>query len=400
MAPRVLITDGEQRSALAIARSLGRAGFRVDVCSQAGSPLAGASRYVHSCARVPDPLKDSGRFTDSVAALTERLATSVLLPVTEASLLALLPARSRFRATVPFPDAEVFRAICDKAAVLRRARTLGLAVPRQSVLESPGSLDRLAGALPSPPVVIKPTRSVGMREGRRVKLGVEYAHTWEALRAKVAALPSQAFPVLLQQRIVGPGIGIFLLLWEGRLLASFAHRRLREKPPSGGVSVYRESVPADPELVAGSRRLLEAFAWQGVAMVEYKVDAVTATPYVMEVNGRFWGSLQLAIDAGVDFPALLVAAALGREVAPVTDYRLGVRSRWWWGDLDQLLLRLRHTAEELSLPPDAPSRWRAVVDFMTPWRPGDRTEVLRLSDPRPFVRESTRWLANVLRARG
>ncbi len=110
----------------------------------------------------------------------------------------------------------------------------------------------------------------------------------------------------------GPGVGVFLLLWEGKLRAAFAHRRLREKPPSGGVSVYRESIALDPVLLERSRRLLESFGWQGVAMVEYKIDERTGTPILMEINGRFWGSLQLAVDAGVDFPRLLIECAEGR----------------------------------------------------------------------------------------
>ena len=32
-------------------------------------------------------------------------------------------------------------------------------------------------------------------------------------------------------------------------------------------------------------------------MVEFKQDATTGTPYFMEVNGRFWRSLQPGIDA-------------------------------------------------------------------------------------------------------
>ena len=37
-------------------------------------------------------------------------------------------------------------------------------------------------------------------------------------------------------------------------------------------------------------------------MVEFKHDERDGVPKLMEINGRFWGSLQLAIDAGVDFP--------------------------------------------------------------------------------------------------
>ena len=126
-------------------------------------------------------------------------------------------------------------------------------------------------------------------------------------------------------------------------------------------------------------------------MVEYKLDAATGQPYVMEINGRFWGSLQLAVDAGVEFPRLLVDLAQGRDPGPQPRYRTGVRSRWFWGDVDHLLARLRHSREELTLPADAPGLGRVLADVLIPWRPGDRNEILRLSDPGPFVRETVDW---------
>ncbi|HEU4564085.1 MAG TPA: ATP-grasp domain-containing protein, partial [Gemmatimonadaceae bacterium] len=342
---------------------------------------------------VADALAAPARFVSDVATLARERAVDVILPVTEAALLALLPERARLvPACIPFADAEAMRRISDKALLMEAAPAAGIAVPAQHVLASPD--DARAADLEALryPVVVKPARSVGERDGARVKLGVEHAASAERLRALLSGIDPAAYPLLVQQRIVGPGVGIFLLLWEGELLATFAHRRIREKPPSGGVSVYRESIPADPALVARSRALLERFAWRGVAMVEYKLDAATGTPYLMEVNGRFWGSLQLAIDAGVNFPLLLLAAAAGERPAPVHDYRVPVRSRWEWGDVDHLIARLRRSSAELALPPGAPGRWRAALDVLTPWRPGDRLEVLRLGDPAPFFRETLDWL--------
>ena len=249
--------------------------------------------------------------------------------------------------------------------------------------------------MPPFPLVTKPARSLIERDGIRIKTLVRHAPDPRSLRAVLAQYPHEAYPVLLQRRIVGPGVGIFLLLWEGTLLAGFAHRRIREKPPAGGVSVYRESLPLDPALVAASRRLLEDLGWQGVAMIEYKVETGTGTPYLMEVNPRFWGSLQLAIDAGVDFPALLASVALGQRPTPVATYRVGVRSRWWWGDVDHLLARLRSSPADLGLPVGTNVRWRALLDFLR-WRAGDREEVLRLDDPGPFRRETMAWLRSAL----
>ena len=125
-------------------------------------------------------------------------------------------------------------------------------------------------------------------------------------------------------------------------------------------------------------------------MVEYKIDETTGTPFLMEINGRFWGSLQLAVDAGVDFPRLLVEAATGSSPKPVTNFRTGIRSRWLWGDVDHLLARLRRSDDALSLPQGSPSRRDAIRDFFH-HDPHDMNEVFRRGDMRPFIRESIQW---------
>ena len=388
---RILVTDGTQRSALAVVRSLGKARHTVYVCAPRVPSLAGSSRYAFTEAAVPDALVSPAEFVTEVTRLVDRWRVDTLIPITEASLLALLPERATLGATIPFPDASVFHGITDKSAVLAAARELGIATPRQVVLRAKSDLGAMDPALLDYPVVLKPSRSVGEHDGQRVALGVLHVSTADSLRSVVESLDEAAFPLLIQQRIVGPGTGVFLLVWDGVVRAAFAHRRLREKPPSGGVSVYSQSVAADPELLERSRLLLECMKWNGVAMVEYKVDSGTGVPYLMEVNGRFWGSLQLAIDAGVDFPALLVAAASGEAMPPVTSYRIGVRSRWWWGDVDALLSRWRKSEAELALPPDAPSTLRATLEFFSVLQPHHRSDVFRVRDVKPFVRETLDW---------
>jgi predicted ATP-grasp superfamily ATP-dependent carboligase len=391
--PTVLVTDGEQRAALAVVRSLGAAGYRVLVSSTRPHSIAGASRHAHAQHVVPSALEQPAAFVDAIAALTRTHGVQVLLPMTEQSLLSVLDAPDRFGGVaVPFASATQFRAISDKQLLLERARDVGIAVPEQCVV---GSRDELAALRQQSlrfPLVLKPARSVVESNGQRTKLGVRHAATMAELMARLESYPAAAYPIMLQQRVVGPGVGVFLLQWDGETIATFAHRRLREKPPAGGISVYREAIAADSELLARSRRLLEAFDWRGVAMVEYKLDAATGTPYAMEVNGRFWGSLQLALDAGVDFPALLVGRALGKPLRGPERYRVGVRSRWEWGEVDHLLARLRRSESDLALPPGAPGRLRTLLDVLTPWRPGDRLEMFRLGDPKPFFRETIEWL--------
>jgi predicted ATP-grasp superfamily ATP-dependent carboligase len=363
----------------------------VIVCSSRRHSLAGASRYAADRVVVPNSLSDPIAYADAIADATRRFSADVLLPVSEASLLAILPRRESLSpCVVPFSAAARFADICDKSLVLAAASRHGIAVPRQHVLQSKGDLARRGGDLHFP-LVVKPARSVADAGSSRVKSGAAHARDQISLDAVLSRIPSEAYPVLLQERVIGAGVGVFVLMWDGEARAVFAHRRIREKPPSGGVSVLSESVALDPDLLARSVALLREFDWQGVAMVEYKVDERTGVPYLMEVNGRFWGSLQLAIDAGVDFPNLLVAAACGEPTPPVGDYKVGTRLRWEWGDVDNLLLRLRRSPAALALSEGSPGRMAGVLDFARGFGPGTRGEVLRLDDPRPFFRETLDW---------
>jgi predicted ATP-grasp superfamily ATP-dependent carboligase len=392
---RVLVTNGEQRATLAVVRSLGAAGHTVHVCASRPSSLAGASRFASSEHMVANALADPARFTADVCDLMSQLDIDTLVPMTEPALLALLPERDRLsNVLIPFADADVFSAISDKQAVLAAAARAGIATPEQTVLNDASSAFDTASI--RYPVVVKPARSVSTGAGDRLKLSVRHAASAQELESVLQDMDPRAYPLLLQQRVVGPGVGIFVLLWDGKLLAQFAHRRIREQPPSGGISVYRESIEVDPEFLRRSVSLLTDFAWRGVAMIEYKLDERTGTPYLMEINGRFWGSLQLAIDAGVDFPKLLVAAATGQMPAPVTRFRTDVRSRWFWGDVDHLLARLRRSDAELSLPEGSPTRWDAVRDFFR-HSPEDVDEIRRRGDMRPFVRESIQWFRELAR---
>ena len=390
----VLVTDGEQRAALAVVRSLGAAGHSVIVTSTRSRSLAGASRFARRHITLPSALGDPAGFLEALAAVVRSCGVEVLLPITEESLISVLGSRERFPGVlIPFATLDQFTKISNKPLLLDSAAGVGIATPEQVKLASAADARMLDPASVRFPVVLKPARSVVSIDGRSAKLGVSHAADWPALTGLLRDCPDAAYPVLLQRRIVGDGIAVFLLIWNGKLIAVCGHRRIREAPPSGGVSVYREAVMPDASLIAKSRALIDQIGWQGVAMVEYKLDQTTQTPYLMEVNGRFWGSLQLAIDAGVDFPALLVATSSGSEtdLELTAPSRPGVRSRWEWGEVNHLIARVRRTTAELSLPPGSPSRARVLKDFLS-WHRVDRLEVFRLSDPAPFFQETADWV--------
>src|SRR2546428_11600715 len=176
---------------------------------------------------------------------------------------------------------------------LELARSCGFGAPDTRIIATPGECDA-AVAESSFPAVVKPHRPVVTVGASRCKLAVVQVADGADCRRALAALPAGAFPVLLQRRVVGVGEGFFALRWGGRTVAMFAHRRLREKPPAGGVSVYRESIPLDERLGGPGLRLPEAPGWNGVAQIEGKRGPAAGRQAGMGGDGRILGSAQPA----------------------------------------------------------------------------------------------------------
>lgn len=231
------------------------------------------------------------------------------------------------------------------------------------------------------------TRTTVHRVGNREELDRLY-HTVPYLRE----------PSLIQQCIEGEGQGVFALCNSGDPVALFAHRRLREKPPSGGVSVLRESIELPKEMTDHAVRLLKKVGWHGAAMVEFKVERGTGIPNLMEINGRFWGSLQLALDAGLNFPSLLYQLAGRRPIEmAASTYKIGVKSRWLLGDLDHLLMRTFKSDEMLRLPSGYPSRLRSMADFVRFWQKDLYYEIERWDDLAPAGYELQRYVMHLVK---
>ena len=388
----VLVTPGNLRSALAVTRSLGRQGVAVTVADESARSLAGASRYCSASVRVPSPTRAGEAFVRAIRLEVERRGHRVVMPTDDVALALIAEARAQLDgvAVLPFPGFEIVQAAHDKGSLMALAEDHGIPIPRTVVVREPADLETAIRHVGLPAVV--KARVSRLRVGGEWRSGVatHYVHTRAELEAACRAVGASVPDPVVQEYIPGEGRGVFVLMNRGHLRAAFAHRRLREKPPSGGVSVLSESVAVEPRLLEHAERLLEALKWHGVAMVEFKRDARDGVSKLLEINGRFWGSLQLAVDAGVDFPYLLYRQALDGDVDPVSTYRVGVRLRWWLGDVDWLLLRLR---ERGGMAP----RLRAMRQFLTPAGRPSRAEMLRGDDPAPAAVELAQYVADAFR---
>jgi predicted ATP-grasp superfamily ATP-dependent carboligase len=389
----VFVTDGDQRATLAVTRSLGRRGIEVLVGEERASSLSSSSRYCTEHVTYPSPLHSPDRFYHFFLEFLQKTSVDVVLPITDLTTHLVLPHKKEIEqhTRLPMPHFEAFDFVSNKWKVLQHAEEIGIPIPKTYFVEGIESLPAIRDQIEYP-VVVKGGRSRIRTEKGWLLTNVHYAKSPEELIQLYRGEQYLQYPSLIQERILGPGLGLFVLFNQGELVTVFSHKRLREKPPSGGVSVLRESIPVHPDLREQAVRLFQPLRWHGVAMMEYKLDQRTGRAVLIEINGRFWGSLDLAIAAGVDFPYLLYRVAVREDIDAPQAYRVSVKSRWLLGDLDHLLLRLFRKDQDLNLPEGSPSRIGALLRFLKFYEPGLYYEVLSLRDLRPFIYEVSQYL--------
>ncbi len=381
--PRVLVTDAEIRKTLAVVRGLGQH-YEIITASPRRPAVAAWSRFASRHLRSPT----GETFADWLLETTGQLSVDLVVCPQEATLALACSVYEDLLAAgvvLTFPPLETLDLAFDKAKTLELAAAVGVSVPPTAVPDDWEDVDAAAARL-GYPIVIKSRYSnywtgIDWIHGR----GTDYAGDRDELGAALARLDRRQPPPLLQKFISGHGAAVFVLLdRQGALRACFAHRRLRDVRPTGSGSVLRESVVIDPLLLERSLALLREMGWWGIAMVEYRIEEGTGEALLMEVNGRFWGSLQLATDSGVNFPRLLAEVALG-GTPRTPSYRDGVAVRWWLGDLLRTLRVLKGRPK--GFPGHFPSRWSAIRDLLGRQPPGTRNEVLRRDDPCPAIAE-------------
>src|SRR5256885_8513392 len=293
---RVLVLDGYSNPALACVRSLGRAGYTVFVASHRRWPLAAWSRYcAGTCWHATETLQGFA----TARAWAYAHGVGIVLPLTELACQLCNAERAQWEALGMVvgcaPEPLALRAF-DKAQTLRLAEACGVEIPPTRY---PASLEqcRAAARAIGYPCIVKP-RFTAAWNGLRFVLdpGLCYVGGEAELdQAVLTRRQGRHWPVI-QRFVPGQGKGLFTVCDHGRPVAWVAHERLRDIRPSGSGSSLRRSVAVDPRLRPRPERLLAAMPWAGPAMVEFRDDAVEP-PWLMEVNGRFWGSLQLSIAA-------------------------------------------------------------------------------------------------------
>ena len=391
--PRVLVLDADMVPALTISRSLARRGCIVEIASHTSKPLTGYSNAVSSTYQYPNPLLHTSEFVEWLSQHGRREHYDLIMPVTERTLVPLSRHRERLQhLKIAMPNANSLEVALDKSQTLKLAEQVGVPSP---VGVSLSSMDDLAAVLSTVnyPVVLKPSRSLGSADGETSQLQVSYAFDEVELQAGCA----HAFrfgAVVLQEFFAGSGVGIELIAHRGKVVYAFQHLRLHEVPLTGGGSSLRKSQAVMPQLLDASERLMAALDWNGVAMVEFKLDTASGEFSLMEINGRFWGSLPLSVVAGADFPSMLLDLELNGEIEACAEYRNDIYCRLVSRDLHWYEAFLRGGTDTRIA--NIPLGWDVFKELRLFFSLRHRYDVQSLTDPVPGLVD----LGRILRSYG
>jgi predicted ATP-grasp superfamily ATP-dependent carboligase len=378
-----MITHARHRASLASIRSLGRAEVPIVASDSIKGAMGYYSKYVTSYFIYPSYKTSPEAFIASLKENIYKNSVKVLMPTGEETYV-IAKYKERFKdVTIPIHTHEAIDKVNNKHHLIDFARNIGVKVPLTYSINKMSDLDKISKEIDYP-AVIKPIIGSGAKGIRYVNSGKELITSYQNVVNKFNYTPLN-YP-LVQEYIPGTGYGVSMLFNEGDLRAIFTHKRIREYPASGGPSTARISV-RHHKMEKMAISLLKELNWHGVAMVEFKLNENTNEPVLMEINPRFWGSLNQAISAGVDFPLLLHTMAIEGDIKPVLNYKLGLKSRWLLGDIRSFIDYMINRNCQLS-------KYKDFFNFL------DRDtcyDDISLTDPLPTIVQPLIPIANLIK---
>jgi predicted ATP-grasp superfamily ATP-dependent carboligase len=308
----VLVTDsgdGQDRASLAAVRALSRAGYRPAVAVAGNASLAGASR--HSARWIPVPAVRDPEFSERIRQILDAGSFLTVLPSSDAALFSL---------GVPVEH------LVDKTKLADAAVAAGFRIPPSTVFDSTAALRSAAGRLPFP-VVIKPAKKDG-----------HHPHpAYRADRPDQVHDPTEADRAVIAQPFVPERMhAVAGIVRDGKLLAVLHQRYERTWPVDCGTASAAATVEPDAAIERRLPALLQPY--EGVFQVQF------AGSFLLDVNPRVYGSMPLAVAAGLNLPAMWCRMLEGRPSGTengVARARVGVRYRWVEGDLRNLARAVR-----------------------------------------------------------
>jgi len=383
---------------LAILRDLSEHGYHT-IGIGAQHCIGHASTHCHqSISRAASP----ALLIEQLLSLSRKFTGASLIAVSESDIDLLNQHREILSETLNLliPSASAMAIVLDKQQTIEHAQQLDISCPRTWSLSGIEELEAIQEQL-TYPVVLKWADPLQIQQ-KLIKHQLplhklQFAFDYEELVELLALYEVIECYPMIQRYYHGVGLGQFFLCKDGEVHMEFQHIREHEWPPEGGTSTRCRSLSLEhhQDCMNKSKALLKRINWQGVAMVEYRYCEVRQQYILMEINGRFWGSLALAYHSKVMFASNLVRLFSGQETSTSTSYR-GVRAIYMIPELKRLFrviwqpTKIRDPMFKTSVPRELISLAASYISprchyFLFSWR-----------DPKPFFRDVLNGLKKIM----
>lgn len=396
-AARVLVLDANGQAGLSVVRSLGRRGVAVTAGSHVRQSLGHSSRFSAGTYHHPDPAASAEAFVDHLVDYLTAVDHVAVLPVSDGTSLICSTYKQAIEATgtaVGVEDWATFERAFDKGTLFELVEPLSVPIPRTVAPQSLDDVEAMAHDVTYPAVVKPRSKTTLDAAGRSHKTRIDDANyatsPAELLRAYGAVLDRNPVLVeqdhypLVQERVPGRTTTTVVIADAGTIRTYFQEVRLRTHPSSGGTSTLLRGMH-EPRMLAHASAVIEALDWTGPAMVEF-METPEGEFFLIEVNGRYWGSVPFAIESGVDIPWLHYQLLCGSDPDFPETYQLGFRfHRLLYGDLKWL-------AEQLG-------RGNYLAPLTVGWAClTARQQFVSVSDPLPTLNALAQGLGMAIRA--
>jgi predicted ATP-grasp superfamily ATP-dependent carboligase len=372
---KALVTDASLDFALDIMRCLAKRGVDVYAMGERSLDVSFHSRYCKEGIIGPDPKKDE--YVEFLAQTLRSRNIDILIPVGYWSTEKIAGNRTKLDPSthLEIAKSKSIRFAASKKRTYKLANALGVPYPTTIYPRDFDEVKEISRNIKYP-VVIKPIKE-GWSNPLYPRTPQELLDGYREMRRK-DSLSKDNFP-MIQEYIEADSTHNFSALYQsGVCKRVFMWNEIRSLPASGGVGTYSESI-YDPKVKEYGLKLLDKLEWHGVANIEFKLDKRDSQFKLMELNPKFWASVEVAIQSGVDFPYLLCEMAEGIQLEYSEEYVRNMKFHW-------LHREIGHAMRKPSAIP------RIVADTFDPKVRSD----IQLNDFAPHILEFALPLARLI----
>jgi len=311
-----LVVSANYKKAYPIIKSLKKAGYFIVCGIDENTTIfsnARYSRYIDSHVKISNPETSEKRYINTIIGSIKKHNVDIIIPVGFIDFLLISKYKDILEkyTVVPIDDYEKILSVSNKWLLQSMAERINIKYPRTihlSDIPYQGELSNIVKSVGFP-LVLK-----GIGDGTKPVFLSLYKEL------KVLLISGNRREKILQEFIVGASVGYFVLSDKGIPLIEYMHRRVLESTPLGGASIKACSY-YDSRLLELGRKIVRYLNWTGVMMVECIRETETGEHYLIEINPKFWGSLELSYTAGVDFSKGLANFFLEGERPVYTPYK-------------------------------------------------------------------------------